>query len=368
MTTSAPAAKPTARLAALGQSLWLDNITRTLLDSGTLARYIRELSVTGLTSNPTIFEKAIGSGNTYDAQVRELSAKGLSTEEIFFACAISDLTRAADHFADIHKKTSRIDGWVSLEVSPLLANDTAGTVAQAVELHKRAGRPNLYIKVPGTPEGCPAIEELIFRGVPINVTLLFSREHSLACVDAYTRGIERRVAAGLDPFVCSVASVFISRWDRGTAKALPANLQNTVGIAMAGRVLKAALDFHASPRWKALAAKGATEQRVLWASTGTKDPALSPCLYCDVLGAPNTVNTIPEETLLAVAEKGNPQGAMPADGVAAEKILAAVAAAGVDLTKLAETLQIEGRDSFNKSWADLLAKIASKREALAAAR
>ena len=368
MTTSAPAAKPTARLAALGQSLWLDNITRTLLDSGTLARYIRELSVTGLTSNPTIFEKAIGSGNTYDAQVRELSAKGLSTEEIFFACAISDLTRAADHFADIHKKTSRIDGWVSLEVSPLLANDTAGTVAQAVELHKRAGRPNLYIKVPGTPEGCPAVEELIFRGVPINVTLLFSREHYLACVDAYTRGIERRVAAGLDPFVCSVASVFISRWDRGTAKALPANLQNTVGIAMAGRVLKAALDFHASPRWKALAAKGATEQRVLWASTGTKDPALSPCLYCDVLGAPNTVNTIPEETLLAVAEKGNPQGAMPADGVAAEKILAAVAAAGVDLTKLAETLQIEGRDSFNKSWADLLAKIASKREALAAAR
>ena len=361
-------ALPTARLAALGQSLWLDNITRTLLDSGTLARYIGDLSVTGLTSNPTIFEKAIGTGNAYDAQVAELAAKGHSAEEIFFACAISDLTRAADLFADIHRRTNRVDGWVSLEVSPLLANDTAGTVAQAVELHTRAGRSNLYIKVPGTPEGCPAIEELIFRGVPINVTLLFSREQYLACVEAYTRGIERRVAAGLDPFVCSVASVFVSRWDRGTAKALPANLQNTVGIAMAGRVLKAALDFHASPRWKALAAKGATEQRVLWASTGTKDPALSPCLYCDVLGAPNTVNTIPEETLLAVAEKGNPQGAMPADGVAAERILAAVAAAGVDLAKLAETLQLEGRDSFNKSWADLLAKIASKREALAAAR
>ena len=368
MTTSAPASKPTARLAALGQSLWVDNITRTLLDSGTLAGYIRDLSVTGLTSNPTIFEKAIGSGNAYDAQVRDLAAKGLSTEEIFFACAISDLTRAADLFADIHRKTNRVDGWVSLEVSPLLANDTAGTVAQAVELHKRAGRPNLYIKVPGTPEGCPAIEELIFRGVPINVTLLFSREQYIACVDAYTRGIERRVQAGLDPFVCSVASVFVSRWDRGTAKALPANLQNTVGIAMAGRVLKAALDFHASPRWKALAAKGATEQRVLWASTGTKDPALSPSLYCDVLGAPNTVNTIPEETLLALAEKGNPQGAMPTDGVAAEKILSSVTAAGVDLAKLAETLQIEGRDSFNMSWSDLLAKIASKREALAAAR
>jgi transaldolase len=366
MTTAA--AKPTARLAALGQSLWLDNITRTLLDSGTLARYIRDLSVTGLTSNPTIFEKAIGSGNAYDAQVAELAAKGHSIEEIFFACAISDLTRAADLFADIHRKTKRVDGWVSLEVSPLLANDTAGTVAQAVDLHARAGRPNLYIKVPGTPEGCPAIEELIFRGVPINVTLLFSREQYIACVDAYTRGIERRVQAGLDPFVCSVASVFVSRWDRGTAKSLPANLQNTVGIAMAGRVLKAALDFHASPRWKALAAKGATEQRVLWASTGTKDPALSPCLYCDVLGAPNTVNTIPEETLLALAEKGNPQGAMPTDGVAAEKILSSVTAAGVDLDKLAETLQLEGRDSFNKSWADLLAKIASKREALAAAR
>ncbi|MFN9076811.1 MAG: transaldolase family protein, partial [bacterium] len=258
------AALPTARLAALGQSLWLDNITRTLLDSGTLARYIRELSVTGLTSNPTIFEKAIGSGTTYDAQVAELAAKGHSVEEIFFACAITDLSRAADLFADIHRKTNRVDGWVSLEVSPLLANDTAGTVAQAVELHTRAGKPNLYIKVPGTPEGCPAIEELIFRGIPINVTLLFSREHYLACVEAYTRGIERRVAAGLDPFVCSVASVFISRWDRATSKSLPANLQNTVGIAMAGRVLKSALDLHASPRWKALAAKGATEQRVLW--------------------------------------------------------------------------------------------------------
>jgi len=362
------AALPTARLAALGQSLWLDNITRTLLDSGTLARYIRDLSVTGLTSNPTIFEKAIGSGTAYDGQVGELAAKGHSVEEIFFACAISDLSRAADLFADIHRRTNRVDGWVSLEVSPLLANDTAGTVAQAVELHKRAGKPNLYIKVPGTPEGCPAIEELIFRGVPINVTLLFSREQYLAAAEAYIRGIERRVAAGLDPFVCSVASVFISRWDRATTKSLPANLQNTVGIAMAGRVLKSALDLHASPRWKALAAKGATEQRVLWASTGTKDPALSPSLYCDALGAPNTVNTIPEETLLAVAEKGNPQGAMPADGVAAEKILAAVAAAGVDLAALATTLQVEGRDAFNKSWADLLAKISAKREALAATR
>ncbi|MCE2882059.1 MAG: transaldolase [Planctomycetaceae bacterium] len=363
MTTNAP----TARLAALGQSIWLDNITRTLLDSGTLARYIRELSVTGLTSNPTIFEKAIGSGNAYDGQVAELAANGRSVEEIFFECAISDLTRAADLFADVHARTKRVDGWVSLEVSPLLANDTAGTVAQAVELHRRAGRPNLYIKVPGTPEGCPAIEELIFRGIPINVTLLFSREHYLACVEAYTRGIERRVAAGLDPFVCSVASVFISRWDRGTAKALPAELQNTVGIAMAGRILKAALDFHASPRWKALAAKGATDQRVLFASTGTKDPALSPTLYVDVLGAPNTVNTMPEDTLLALAEKGNPQKAMPADGAAAEATLAAVAKAGVDLGKLAETLQIEGRDSFNKSWADLLAKIGAKREVLAAA-
>jgi transaldolase len=291
MSQAFPTVLPTARLAALGQSLWLDNITRTLLDSGTLARYIRDLSVTGLTSNPTIFEKAIGSGTAYDAEVAGLAAKGHSVEEIFFACAISDLSRAADLFAEVHRRTNRVDGWVSLEVSPLLANDTAGTVAQAVELHRRAGKPNLYIKVPGTPEGCPAIEELIYRGVPINVTLLFSREQYLA-----------------------------------------------------------------------------TEQRVLWASTGTKDPALSPTLYCDALGAPNTVNTIPEETLLALAEKGNPQAAMPADGVAAEKILAAVTAAGVDLAALATSLQVEGRDAFNKSWADLLAKISAKREALAAAR
>ncbi len=371
-TSAIDPARPTARLAALGQSLWLDNITRTLLDSGTLLRYIRELSVTGLTSNPTIFEKAIGSGTTYDAQIAALAPKFAdkpnAIEEIFFACAITDLQRAADLFIEIHARTKKIDGWVSLEVSPLLANDTAGTVAQAVELHRRAGRTNLYIKVPGTPEGCPAIEELIFRGIPINITLLFSREHYLAAAEAYTRGVERRAAAGKDPFVSSVASVFLSRWDRATAKALPSELQNTVGIAMAGRILKAAIDFNSSPRWTALIARGAKHQRVLWASTGTKDPALSPCLYVDVLGAPNTVDTIPEETLLALFDKGNPQRPMPTDGVAAEAVLAAVTKSGVDLAAIAATLQLEGRDSFNKSWMDLLAKIGSKRDALAAAR
>ncbi|MFM1823147.1 MAG: hypothetical protein RI967_1413 [Planctomycetota bacterium] len=361
-------ATPTARLAALGQSIWLDNITRTLLDSGTLARYIAELSVTGLTSNPTIFEKAIGSGDAYDAQVASLAAGGRSAEEIFFECAIADLSRAADLFAPVFERTHGVDGWVSLEVSPLLANDTAGTVAQAVELHARAARPNLYIKVPGTPEGCPAIEELIFRGVPVNVTLLFSREHYLAVAEAFMRGLERRAAAGLDLRVSSVASVFISRWDRATAKALPAERQNTVGIAMAGRVLKAALDLHAGDRWRALAAKGARPQRVLWASTGTKDPALDPSLYVNALGAPDTVNTIPEETLLAFAKGGSPAGAMPTDGVAAEVALGAAAAAGVDLDATAAALQIEGRDAFNKSWADLLAKIDAKRAALAAAR
>ncbi len=366
--TTVTTAAPTARLAALGQSIWLDNITRTLLDSGTLARYIAELSVTGLTSNPTIFEKAIGSGDAYDAQVAELAAAGRSAEEIFFECAIADLARAADLFAPVFARTHGVDGWVSLEVSPLLANDTAGTVAQAVELHARAARPNLYIKVPGTPEGCPAIEELIFRGVPVNVTLLFSREQYLAAAEAYIRGVERRVAAGLDPRVESVASVFISRWDRGTAKSLPAERQNTVGIAMAGRVLKAALDLHAGARWQALVAKGARAQRVLWASTGTKDPALDPSLYVNALGAPDTVNTIPEETLLAFAKGGNPVGAMPTDGVAAEAALAAAVAAGVDLDALAGALQVEGRDAFNKSWSDLLSKISAKRDALASAR
>lgn len=353
-------ALPTARLHALGQSIWLDNITRTLLESGTLATYIANLSVTGLTSNPTIFEKAIGAGEAYDAQIRLLAPRGLSVEQVFFECAIQDLQRAADHFGPIHAATNRIDGFVSLEVSPLLANDTAGTVAQAIDLHARANRPNLFIKVPGTPEGCPAIEELIFRGIPINVTLLFSREHYLAAVEAYTRGIERRVAAGLSPFVGSVASVFVSRWDRACAKNLPANLQNTVGIAMAGRIIKAATDFHATPRWKALAAKGATEQRVLWASTGTKDPALAKTLYVDVLGGPNTVDTMPEETLLDLSKTGNPQRAMPTDGVAAEATLSAITAAGIDLNKVAAQLQIEGRDSFDKSWHELIAKIGEK--------
>ncbi len=358
---------PTARLAALGQSIWIDNITRTMLESGTLAKYIAQLSVTGLTSNPTIFEKAIGAGDAYDAQIRSLVPKGLSVEQVFFECAIDDLRRAADHFGAIHAASGRVDGFVSLEVSPLLANDTKGTVEQAIDLHARANRRNLFIKVPGTPEGCPAIEELIFRGIPINVTLLFSREHYLAAVNAYTRGIERRVAAGLDPFVSSVASVFLSRWDRSCTSVLPANLQNTVGIAMAGRILKSALDFHASARWQALAAKGATQQRVLWASTGTKDPALPKCLYVDALGAPNTVDTMPEETLLALAQVGNPQRAMPIDGVAAEAALAAATQAGANLVKIADELQIDGRDSFDKSWHELIAKIGAKVQLIRAA-
>jgi len=355
---------PTAALAATGQSIWLDNITRTLLESGTLAHYIAQFNVTGLTSNPTIFEKAIAGGSVYDPQVRDLAAKGLGVEAAFFECAIDDLRRAADHFGPIHSATNGVDGFVSLEVSPLLANDTKATIEQAVQLHAKANRRNLYIKVPGTPEGCPAIEELIFRGIPINVTLLFSREHYIAAAEAYTRGIERRVAAGLPAFVSSVASVFISRWDRATSKALPVNLQNTVGIAMAGRILKASLDHAATPRWKALAAKGAQVQRVLWASTGTKDPALSKCMYVDVLGTTDSVNTMPEETLLALVSGGKPQGRMPSDGVAAEAALAAATNAGVDLAKVAAELQIEGRDSFNKSWNDLIAKIGEKMQSV----
>jgi transaldolase len=356
--------KATQALHDLGQSLWLDNITRDLLTSGTLQRYIDELSVTGLTSNPTIFDHAIKNSPAYDAGIRR-DLKGVQAgEALFFALALDDLTRAADLFRPIYDKTNGVDGWVSLEVSPLLAYDTVKTLAAAKGLHARAGRPNLFIKIPGTKEGLPAIEEAIFAGVPINVTLLFSREQYLAAADAFLRGIERRIAAGLKADVGSVASVFISRWDAAVAGKIPEVLSNQLGIAIAKRTYKAYRSLLGSPRWQRAYSAGARPQRLLWASTGTKDPKASDVLYIKALAAPSTVNTMPEGTLKALADHGELGPILPADGGDCEEVLARFAQAGIDVDILAATLQEDGAKSFVKSWNDLMAVIASKSAAL----
>ena len=355
--------KATQRLHELGQSLWLDNITRGLLTGGTLRRYITGLSVTGLTSNPTIFDHAIKNTEFYNEAILEKVREGRSGEELFFELALEDLTRAADLFRPIHDGTGGVDGWVSLEVSPLLAHDTAGSVKEAVELWAKALRPNLFIKIPGTPEGLPAIEETIFKGVPVNVTLLFSREQYLAAADAYMRGIERRIEAGLGPRVGSVASLFISRWDKAVAGRVSKELQNHLGIAIAKRTYKAYRDLLASPRWQKLAGAGAQPQRLLWASTGTKDPQASDVLYVEALAAPDTINTMPEETLLAFADHGEIDRALPVDGGDAEETLVGFAHAGVDNAALAVQLQKEGAQSFAKSWKELMDSIASKSHA-----
>ncbi len=351
--------KATQRLHELGQSLWLDNITRGLLTSGTLARYIGELSVTGLTSNPTIFEHAIGNGNFYDEAIREKSRSGKSGESLFFELALEDLTRAADLLRPAYDASDGVDGYVSLEVSPLLADDTAATIAAAKQLHARAQRPNLFIKIPGTPAGIPAIEEAIFAGVPVNVTLLFSREHYLAAAEAYLRGIDRRIAAGLNPRVASVASLFVSRWDVAVKDKAPDALRNRLGIAIAMRTYRACRELLASARWQKLAAAGARPQRLLWASTGTKDPVAPDVLYIEALAAPDTINTMPEQTLLAFAAHGKVSGALSADGGNAEAIIADFAKAGIDDAILAADLQREGTASFAASWRDLLQRIAA---------
>ena len=351
----------------LGQSLWLDNITRGLLTSGTLSRYIRELAVTGLTSNPTIFDQAIKNGDFYDDAIRRKTLEGESGEALFFELALEDLTQAADLFRPIHDATDGVDGWVSLEVSPLLADDTAGTIKAAARLHARAQRPNLFIKIPGTRAGIAAIEEAIFAGVPVNVTLLFSREHYIAAAEAYMRGIERRIAAGLDAKVASVASIFISRWDVAVKDKVAGEFRNRLGIAIAMRTYKAYRDLLASTRWQKLAASGARPQRLLWASTGTKDPAAPDTLYVEALAAPDTINTIPEATLLAFAGHGSLGKLLPADEGYAEAVLAEFTREGVDLGALAAELQREGTAAFAKSWNDLMYRIAEKNQALAQA-
>jgi transaldolase len=352
--------KATQLLNNLGQSIWLDNITRDLLDKGTLKRYIDELSVTGLTSNPTIFENAIKNSPSYDAPNREELASGKSGEKLFFDLAIGDITRAADLFRSVHERTNTVDGWVSLEVSPLLAYDADSTLRAAKDLFARAKRLNLFIKIPGTKQGLPAIEESIFAGIPINVTLLFSREQYLEAAGAFLRGIERRLDAGLNPNVGSVASVFVSRWDAAVKDKVPPGLRNRLGIAIAMRTYKAARDLLTSPPWQRVYNAGARPQRLLWASTGTKDPAASEVLYVKALAAPFTVNTMPEGTLIALAKHDQLGSILPADGGDCEEVLAQFANAGVDIDELAVQLQEEGAKSFVKSWKELMAVIASK--------
>jgi transaldolase len=357
--------KPTQELHDLGQSLWLDNITRTILDDGTLKGYIDELSITGLTSNPTIFDKAVTGGDTYDEQISELRDQGLEPEPLFFELAITDLRRAADLFKPAHESTDGVDGFVSLEVSPKLAYDTDATVEQAADLHGKAERDNLFIKIPGTPQGLPAIEETIFAGVPVNVTLLFSSGQHLAAAEAYMRGIERRVEAGLDPKVESVASLFMSRWDVAVADEVPADLKNQLGLAIGKRAYAAYVDLLGSERMQRLENDGARAQRLLWASTGTKDADASDTLYIEGLAAPNTVNTMPEKTLLAFADHGDVGEPLPPDGGDGEQMLARFTEAGVDLDELAARLQREGAEAFVKSWDDLIGSIASEAERLA---
>ncbi|HTW80653.1 MAG TPA: transaldolase [Terracidiphilus sp.] len=356
--------KATQLLHNEGQSLWLDNITRDLLDSGTLKQYIDELSITGLTSNPTIFDHAIKNSATYDPAITQKMKRGTSAEDLFFELAIEDLARAADLFKPIHEKTNGVDGWVSLEVSPLLAYDTASTLTAAKELFAQARRPNLFIKIPGTKQSLPAVEEAIFAGVPVNVTLLFSREQYLAAAEAFLRGIERRVEAGLNPRVDSVASVFVSRWDAAVASKVPAELRNQLGIAIAKRTYKASSTLLSSARWQRIYNLGGRPQRLLWASTGTKDPKASDILYVKALAAPFTVNTMPEGTLKALATHTDLGELLPTDGGNSEEVLAQFARAGVDIDALAAQLQSEGADSFVKSWNELMQVISSKTASL----
>jgi len=357
--------KPTQQLHELGQSLWLDNITRTMLDDGTLQGYVDELSVTGLTSNPTIFDKAISAGDAYDEQIAEEREKGLDGDELFFELALADLRRAAKLFEPEHRRTDRMDGWASLEVSPLIAYDTETTIQQAADLHGRAAE-NVFIKIPGTPEGVPAIEESIFAGVPINVTLLFSSDQTIAAAEAYMRGIERRIEAGLDPDVPSVLSIFISRWDVAVHDEVSDDLKNTIGVAVGKATYRDWRRLFESDRWRGLAEQGARLQRLLFASTGTKDPEASDTLYIEAFAAPDTIDTMPEKTLKAFADHGTVGEPLPADGGDCEEVMQAHRDQGIDTDELAVKLQKDGAEAFVKSWHELLETIKSESDRLAA--
>jgi transaldolase len=351
----------TRQLHDLGQSVWLDNITRPMLNDGTLERYVRDYGLTGLTSNPTIFDEAIARTEAYDEGIRRKDRAALSDEQLFIELALADLRRAADLFRGAFDATQGGDGWVSMELSPLLAADTAGSIESAGKIHEQADRANLFVKIPGTPEGIPAIEESIQAGVPINVTLLFSREQYLAAAEAYLRGIERRIAAGRDPHVASVASLFISRWDKAANAHAPPALQNRLGIAIAARTYRAYRELLESSRWRKLAAAGARPQKLLWASTGVKDPHARDTLYLEALATSDTIVTVPEQTLRAFADHGALGHALRADGGDSERMLSEFAQAGVDVDALGKRLQREGSAAFVKSWTELLQRIASKR-------
>jgi transaldolase len=349
-----------AAFRALGQSLWLDNITRDLLESGTLAKYIEDYGLTGLTSNPTIFDEAFSASTAYDAGIREKHAAGMDREALFTELALEDLRRAADLFQPAHRASGGVDGWVSMELSPLLASDTDSSIEAASRIHRQAARENLFVKIPGTPEGVPAIEESIFNGVPINVTLLFSADQYIAVAEAYMRGIERRIEAGRGPVVASVASLFVSRWDKAVADTVPDDLRNCLGIAIGQRTYRAYRRMLASDRWTRLAAAGAMPQRLLWASTSTKDPSAPDTLYVAALAAPDTIDTMPEKTLRAFADHGELHGPMREDGGECEALLAKFGKAGIDIDALAIRLQQEGAASFVKSWKELLQRIDEK--------
>jgi transaldolase len=359
------AVKATQKLHNTGQSLWIDDITRDMLDSGTLAKYISEFSVTGLTSNPTIFDRAVTHSAKYDDEIRRLLKSGLKGEPLFFELALQDLSRAADLFLPVHQETATVDGWVSLEVSPLLAYDTKATIDEAKRLYKKANKPNLFIKIPGTKEGLPAIEEAIFSGVTVNVTLLFSAAQYLAAADAYMKGLERRVEAGLSPDVRSVASVFISRWDKAVMDQVPDALRDKLGIAVGKECYKAYRNLLNSDRWQRLESLGARPQRLLFASTSTKDPRAPDTLYIQAFAAPNTVNTMPDETLLAFSDHGTVDGVLSPDGGDYASVLAEYKKAGIDIVALAQKLQDDGAKAFVQSWQDLLKAIETKCLALA---
>jgi len=351
----------------LGQRLWLDSISREILDKGVLRRYIDEYAITGLTSNPTIFEEAIGKTSAYDEAIRAKAGAGQRGEALFTELALEDLRRAADLFRPVFDASAGVDGWVSMEVSPLLAYDTSGSIEAAARIHRQGERPNLFVKIPGTPEGVPAIEESVFAGIPINVTLLFSREQYVAAAEAYLRGIERRIAAKRDPRVASVASLFVSRWDKAVAERVPLELRNRLGIAVGGRTYRAYRELLASSRWRKLAAAGARPQRLLWASTGTKDPNASNTLYVEALAAPDTIDTMPEKALHAFAKHGKIGGVMAEDGGDAESVLTRFGKVGIDIDALAVDLQREGAQAFVRSWNELLKRIADKSKALSEA-
>jgi transaldolase len=355
---------PTRQLHDLGQSLWIDNIDRDMLASGKLQGYVDELSVTGLTSNPTIFDNAIGSGSAYDDSIRALHDQGREGEDLFFELALEDLRQAADLFVAAHERTDGVDGWASLEVSPKIADDSEATIEQAQRLHIESRRNNIFIKIPGTEAGNKAIEESIHAAVPINVTLLFSTDQYVASAEAYMRAIERRIEDGDDPDVPSVASLFISRWDKAVTDTVPDELRDQLGIAVAKRTYRAYRELHESDRWQRLENEGARPQRLLWASTGTKDPEASDVLYVEALAAPLTINTMPDKTLLAFADHGQVRDPLPPDGGDCEEVLDAFNEAGIDTDALATHLQEEGAATFVKAWNELLGTIEEKRKAL----